>query len=217
MIWNILFTILPYISFLLFILGLVYAFKTPYNITSRSTSFFGITTSFWGSVLWHYGIIFVLIGHILGVIIPGFIMNLTSNINWLYIIESSAFGLGFTALIGLSILLYRRLFNVYVKTNTNFFDYAIVILLLFQIITGLYISVEYRWGINWYASSISSYFWSVIVFSPKSEIMSDFQLLIKLHAVNMFILISILPYTKLIHIVTAPIKYLFRKANIVEH
>lgn len=217
MIWNLLFTILPYIAFLSFILGLIFSFKTPYNITSKSTSIFDIKVSFWGSVLWHYGIIAVLVGHVLGIIISGYIMDFTSDINRLYIIESIAFGFGVTALIGLSILLYRRMFNQYVQKNTGILDYIIIILLLFQIITGLYISAFYKWGINWYASNVSNYFWSLITFSPKSEIMSDFQLIIKLHAINMFILISILPYTKLIHIVTAPVKYLLRRSNIIEH
>jgi nitrate reductase gamma subunit len=211
MILSFLFEIFPYITLSVFVLGTaaVLVFD-KYRVTARSGGFLENKKLFWGSVPWHYGIIVILTGHFLGVLVPSAVLSATSDFKMLVALESFAFSAGLLCAFGLTVLLLRKLSDRYALSTAVFSDWLIIILLLFQVITGLYISVFHKWGINWYASNGSAYVISVLKFSPDGGLMTALPLAVKLHVLNMFLMLAVLPFTRLMHIFAVPLKYPFR-------
>ncbi|HYQ48143.1 MAG TPA: respiratory nitrate reductase subunit gamma, partial [Thermodesulfovibrionales bacterium] len=65
-----------------------------------------------------------------------------------------------------------------------------------------------RWGYQWYHYTAVPYLYSLLTFHPQIEYVSDFPLLFKLHVAGAFLIIGILPFTKLVHLLYLPVGYL---------
>jgi len=206
---NFIFIIMPYTALSLII------FVTPYRFfTNRltwsaySTQFLERKVLFWGINPWHYGIIPVLAAHFLGVVFPGPIKALLGNQTHLVIIESIGLALGIFAVFGCLTLLLRRANSPMLKQVTFAADWALLFLLAAQALSGVYISTAMRWGSQWYMHTAVPYFWSLAVFNPQLEYMADFPLILKLHAAGAFLIVGVLPFTKLVHLLYVPWRFL---------
>src|SRR3972149_5339690 len=115
-----------------------------YTWSTQSSEFLENRALFFGSFPWHYGIIFVLLIHIVGLIVPQGILAWNSVPIRLYILEISGLAFGFLALFGLLALIYRRLTNSRVKALTSSWDVLLLIVLLIQVVTGLGNAILYR-------------------------------------------------------------------------
>jgi nitrate reductase gamma subunit len=89
-------------------------------------------------------------------------------------------------------------------------DYLILTLLLIQILSGMWIAVFERWGSNWFAGVMSPYLWSLFKLNPEIGAVSAMPFAIKLHVVGAFIIFLVFPFTRLVHLLVAPLHYLFR-------
>ena len=66
-----LWVILPYLALSIFVLGHLYRYGfSQYTWTARSSEFLEKRQLRWASQLFHYGIIFVFLGHVLGLLVP---------------------------------------------------------------------------------------------------------------------------------------------------
>jgi nitrate reductase gamma subunit len=204
-----LFVVLPYAALAMVL------FVTPYRyFTNRltwsaySTQFLEGKTLYWGSNAWHYGIIPVVAAHLPGILAPGAMKAVLANRQALILLESVGLGLGLFALFGCVVLVVRRAKTPMLKPVTSVGDWVLLLLLAFQAATGVYTGLFMRWGSQWYLYTAVPYLHSLLVFNPQVEYMADFPLVFKLHAVGAFLIVGLLPFTKLVHILYLPVAFL---------
>ncbi len=216
MINFVLFGILPYVALAIAIVGLVWRYKTnQFSYSSVSSQFLENRQLFWGSVPWHYGIIIILLGHLIGVLFPSGIMAFNGVPVRLYILEGTGLALGLLALVGLLVLLFRRGSNPRIRAVTSSMDLVLLLLLLVTIVTGIGTAIFYRWGSGWYVQTATPYLRSLFTFSLKIEYMASLPLLVKIHAVNAFVILAVFPFTRLVHMLSVPVAYLWRPYQLV--
>lgn len=206
---SFIFIVMPYATLALLI------FVTPYRFCSNrltwsaySTQFLEQKSLFWGINPWHYGILPVLAAHFLGVVFPGPMKALLGNQNNLIIVESIGLALGIFALFGCVILLLRRVNTPLLKRVTFASDWVLLYLLAAQALSGVYVATFMRWGSQWYLHTAVPYLWSLVTFNPQIEYMADFPLVFKLHAAGAFLIVGLLPFTKLVHLLYVPVRFL---------
>jgi nitrate reductase gamma subunit len=204
-----LFVVLPYVALALFL------FVTPYRYFSNrltwsaySTQFLEQKALYWGSNPWHYGIIPVVLAHFMGVIAPGPMRTILANQQALILLESVGLGLGLFALFGCLVLMVRRAQTPLLKPVTSAADWVLLFLLTLQAATGVYMGLFMRWGSQWYLHTAVPYLHSLLVFNPQIEFVADFPLVFKLHTAGAFLIIALLPFTKLVHLLFLPIGFL---------
>jgi nitrate reductase gamma subunit len=206
---SLIFIALPYAALALVL------FVTPYRFASNrltwsaySTQFLERKFLFWGINPWHYGVIPILAAHILGFAFPGPIRALLGSQENLLMVESFGLGLGLFALLGTVMLLLRRVNSGMLKQVTFGSDWLILYLLAFQAGTGIYIGYFMRWGSQWYLDTAVPYLWSIVSFNPQLGYVADLPLVFKLHAACAFLIVAVLPFTKLVHMLYLPVDFL---------
>jgi nitrate reductase gamma subunit len=206
---NFIFVALPYLAIALVLLVTPYRFfSNRLTWSAYSTQFLERKFLFWGINPWHYGIIPVLAAHILGFFFPGPIKAFLGNNQTLVAVESFGLGLGIFSLVGCLLLILRRCNSPKLKRVTFASDWLILYLLAFQAGTGIYIGYFLRWGSSWYLHTAVPYLWSIVSFNPQLEYVADFPLVFKLHAASAFLIVALLPFTKLVHLLYLPIDFL---------
>jgi nitrate reductase gamma subunit len=65
-----------------------------------------------------------------------------------------------------------------------------------------------RWGSQWYLHTAVPYLYSLLVFNPQVEYVSDVPMVFKLHSAGAFLILALLPFTKLVHLLYLPIDFL---------
>ncbi|WP_298267215.1 respiratory nitrate reductase subunit gamma [Geobacter sp.] len=206
---NLIFIVLPYAALALVLIVTPYRWYTNrLTWSAYSTQFLERKTLYWGINPWHYGIILILLAHLAGIIAPGVMKRLLGHMDALIFLESVGLGLGFLALFGSIILLLRRVNSPMLKRVTFAGDWVLLFLLIAQTATGIYISLFMRWGSQWYLHTVVPYFYSLLTFKPQLEYMADFPLIFKLHAAGAFLIVALLPFTKLVHMLYQPITFL---------
>jgi nitrate reductase gamma subunit len=210
------FVVCPYMAMLIFFLGTIMRYrKAPYTYSSLSSQFLENQRHFWGLVPFHYGIVAVLIGHIVAFLMPRQILEWDSRPLRLYILEISALIFGLLTVVGLIGAVMRRLTVSKVRVVTNGFDWVVLALLLVQTLSGVYVAVFHPWGSAWFAAAVSPYLWSLVHFNPDLGYMAMMPLGVKLHIVLAYAIIGIAPFTRLVHILVAPNPYLWRRPQVV--
>lgn len=213
---TILFGILPYVVVAVELVASLWRyFSNSYKFSSLSSEFLESNQLFWGSVPWHYGIMVVLLGHVVAFLFPREILLFNSVSVRLLILEVTALIFGIMALFGLIMLIFRRLTNLRIRAVTTKMDIVVLIMLLIQVASGVGTALFYRWGSSWYAAVLVPYLRSVFTLSPNLELVSGLPWLVKIHVVNAFLLIGILPFTRLVHFLILPIGYLWRPYQLV--
>ncbi len=216
MLESFLFGVFPYIAVAIMIVGLIWRYLTnQFSYSSVSSQFLENRQLFWGSVPWHYGIILVLLGHLVGVLFPKNVTGFAGVPVRLYILEGTALGLSIMLLVGLVVLIFRRGATDNVRNVTSPMDVALLVVLLFQVVTGILTAIFYRWGSAWFVQTATPYFISLFTLSPKVEYMMALPLLSKLHAINAFVLVGMFPFTRLVHMLSVPFAYLWRPYQVV--
>jgi nitrate reductase gamma subunit len=206
---SLIFLALPYAALALLIFVVPYRYLTNrLTWTTFSSQFLERKTLYWGAMAWHFGIIIVLLAHLTGFLVPRVVEALLANQTFFLALENVSLGLGLLALFGSIVLLFRRGTAERLKPVTGIADWAILIILAIQAATGLYISIYVRWGYQWYHYTAVPYLYSLLTFRPQIEYVSDFPLFFKLHVAGAFIIIGLLPFTKLVHLLYLPVGFL---------
>jgi nitrate reductase gamma subunit len=115
----------------------------------------------------------------------------------------------------LVILLWRRLSDARVRAVTSPMDIIVLVVLLISVVTGLSASGYYRFGHFWFTGAFTPYLRSIFTLQPKPELVANLPLLMKIHAFNFFVFLTIFPFSRLVHIITVPLDYLIRPWQIV--
>lgn len=212
----VLFVAFPYAATVVAVLvGLYRYFGDRFSYSSFSSQFLENRRLFWGSVPWHYSIVIILLAHILAGLFPGAWAALIGDATRLYILEVTGLALGLTALVGLTLLIVRRLSNPRVFRVTSAMDWVLLVDLLIQVALGFWVALVYRWGSDWYLHTAVPWLASLVTFSPQVQYVTALPLVVKLHMLNAFLIIALFPFTRLVHLVTFPVTYLWRPYQVV--
>ena len=213
---TLLFAALPYAVMVVFFLGTIQRYRAQsFSYSSLSSQFLENRQHFWALVPFHYGILMVLAGHVVAFLVPRQVLLWNSRPLRLYILEAGGLVFGITTLVSLGAIIYRRLTVPKVKVVTSAADWVVYILLLFQVVTGVYIAVFRPWGSSWFAASAAPYLWSLIKLNPQIGYLVAMPLSVKLHVVNAFLVIGFFPFSRLVHILVVPNMYLWRRPQVV--
>lgn len=206
-----LFVAFPYVAMLVFVIGLTLRYKNRgFTVTSLSSQFLEGRELFWGVVPFHVGLLVIFTGHLTAFLVPSAILAWNGEPVRLIILEVSAFGFGLSVLVGLIALMVRRITNRRIRAVTTPMDVAIELLLLAQIILGCWVAIGFRWGSSWFAADLSPYLLSLFTLSPETEAVYALPWVIKLHIVGAFLILFMVPFSRLAHIFVAPLHYLVR-------
>lgn len=206
-----LFAILPYIAVTIAIVGTIWRYvSNRFSFSTISSQFLEGRRLFWGSVPWHWGIITVLLGHLFVVFFPMAVKGFISAPVRLYLLQGTGFALGTLLLFGLILLLWRRATEPRVRAVTSRIDVVLLVLLLLQAVSGLIIAIFFRWGTSWSLGTAVPWIGSLASLSPKVEYVADLPVLVKIHAVNAMLLIGIFPFSRLVHVLSIPLAYMWR-------
>lgn len=211
-----LFAALPYVAiFVCIAVGLWRYLAMPFTYSSLSSQFLENRQQFWGAVPFHYGIITIIMGHLVGFLIPRQVLLWNARPLRLYVLEISALVFGLLALLGLLMLISRRATIVRIRKFTSIADWLVYALLTVQVVSGLYIALFHPWGTSWFASVMVPYLWSIFKLTPDIAQISAMPLAIKIHLVNASLFVALMPFSRLVHIFVAPLWYPFRKPQVV--
>ncbi|MUV36737.1 Respiratory nitrate reductase 1 gamma chain [Lentibacillus sp. JNUCC-1] len=204
--------IFPYITGLIMIVGLLYRFAyRQLSWAAPSTEFFEKKWLRLGSPLFHYGILMAVIGHAMGIIIPiGFYNALGISAHMYHLGAIIGGGIaGLMVVVGLVILLIRKIKIDPVRVHTSFADFFSVIALLFVAGTGTYMTIIYNTTVvsYEYRDTIGPWFRSLFMFQPKYELMTAIPFIFKVHVISAFGLFASIPFTHLVHFYALPVKY----------
>ncbi|MCB0396485.1 MAG: respiratory nitrate reductase subunit gamma [Flavobacteriales bacterium] len=216
MLSYILFSVFPYLSLVIFLIGSVYRYRARgYQVSSLSSEFLERKRLFWGSQPFHWGILFLFFGHLIAFLFPRSVMAWNGEPVRLLILEVTAFAFGLSALTGLVLLIRRRLSSDRVLVVTNKMDMLVYVTLLTQIISGLGIAYFSRWGSSWFAAVLTPYLRSVFAFNPDIAAVSAMPWVVQIHIFSAFFMIAIIPFTRFVHFLVAPVDYIWRGYQLV--
>jgi nitrate reductase gamma subunit len=216
MVDAVLFGAFPYVAVILAVIVGVYRYATDrFSYSSFSSQFLENRALFWGSVPWHYGIIIVVLAHIFALLVPGVWAALIAEPTRLYILEVIGLALALSALVGLALLIVRRLTSSRIKSVTSTMDWVLLATLLAQVALGFWVALFYRWGSDWYLHTAVPWLVSLAQLDPQTQFVTSLPWVVKLHMLGGFLLIGMFPFTRLVHVVTVPVTYLWRPYQVV--
>src|SRR5699024_3732287 len=204
--------IFPYITVVIMIVGLLYRYAfRQISWAAPSTEFFEKKWLRIGSPLFHWGIVLAVIGHLMGMVVPKGFYHALGITDHLYHI-GAIFGGGLAGLmvvVGLIILLIRKIIIDPVRIHARFSDFFAVIALLVVAGIGTYMTIIYNTTVisYEYRTTIGPWFRSLFILKPKYELMSSVPFIFKAHVVSAFALFATIPFTHLVHFYSIPVNY----------
>jgi len=211
-----LWVIFPYAMLLSFVFGTIIRFTWfRAGITAVSSEMLEKRKLMVGSLLFHVGIILAFFGHILGILIPKTWTDFFGISNEMYHIFGSLMmgpGAGLLALAGMTILPYRRFTNARVFITSSWSDLMVNVALLITIILGLAstLSGPFFPGFD-YRETLSVWARSLFYLQPHWQLMATVPVVYKIHVICGFLIFGFFPYTRLVHAMTLPWQYIFRR------
>lgn len=210
------FIVLPYVALFSVIFGSFYRYcYHGFQVSSLSSQFLENNRLFFGSRPFHWGIIALFFGHLIGFLFPRSVLAWNDVPIRLYILEVSAFAFGLLSITGLVILTIRRIQVKRLYVVTTKMDIFVYFILFLQIITGLYVAYFFRWGSSWFAMVLTPYLRSIFTFSPDINAVIALPVMVKIHIVSAFILIGMIPFTRFMHFLVYPFTYFWRRPQLV--
>jgi nitrate reductase gamma subunit len=213
---HILFGWYPYLCLTVFLVGSWLRFdREQYTWRSGSSQLLRRRQLSWGSNLFHVGILVIFMGHFVGLLTPIWIFDMLGVSHgakqWLAIIAGGVAGV--MCFVGITLLVHRRLFDARIRRTSSFGDIAILLLLYAQLILGLStipLSLGHLDGhemvkfMNWAQG--------ILMLKPGvSTLVADVHVIFKLHLLLGMTLFLVFPFTRLVHIWSAPVWYLGRR------
>ncbi len=213
-----LWVILPYLAIATFVVGTVWRYRADQlRWTTRSTQ---LLESRWlklGSPLFHFGLLAVIGGHVIGILVPKSWTDALGISEDTYRIFSAVAGTlaGITMLLGLALLIVRRATDRRVRVTTATMDVGVLALLAFMVATGMWnTSIHNLIGGGYdYRETVSPWFRDLFLLAPDPSPMTapGIPLSYQLHAIGGWLLILIWPFTRLVHAWSVPVTYLMRR------
>jgi nitrate reductase gamma subunit len=209
------FGLFPYFMLTVLVFGSIIRFdRDPYSWRSKSSQLLRKKHLAAASNLFHVGILVVLAGHAVGLLTPLWVFEALGISHGFKQAMAMAVGgiFGAVCLVGLLMLLYRRLFDARIRATSSWRDIIILVLLLAQLLLGLAtipLSAQHLDGgemvkfMNWVQH--------IVTFRPgAAEFVRDVSPVFKAHLILGQLIFLIFPFTRLVHAWSAPWGYIFR-------
>ena len=211
------FGIYPYIAIAVMVLGCIIRYdREPYTWRSQSSQLLRRRMLIMGSTLFHAGILIVFLGHFFGLLTP------LAFLDWLGVghsfkqVASMVVGgiAGLVSLLGGIMLLYRRLSDPRIRKTSSTGDIAILALLNLQLVIGLstiLASMEHldlsdrKWSSSWLGRRGST-LWTWL---PPTTLWTSTGVY-KLHLFLGLTIFLVFPFTRLVHMLSAPVRFIWR-------
>jgi nitrate reductase gamma subunit len=196
-----------------FVVGHVWRYRyDKFGWTTRSSQLYENRLLRIGSPMFHFGILFVFLGHVMGLGVPE---SWTSAVglseHWYHVLAISIGAVaGFSTIVGMAILIYRRrtvgpVFSA--TTRMDKFMYAVLasVILLGLVNTAGQVFADYN-----YREGVSVWFRGIWRGALYPQLMEEAPLSFQIHGVLAMFLFALWPFTRLVHVFSAPLGYLTR-------
>jgi nitrate reductase gamma subunit len=217
---NFAFNVYPYVCLSVFLMGSLARFdRDQYTWKSDSSQLLRTGTLRWGSNLFHIGILFLFFGHFVGLLTPHWLYEaLISPQHKQLVAVYSGGTAGVICFIGLSLLLYRRLFDPRIRLTSHRTDIAILLILWVQLVIGLItlpFSLSHSDGSVMLA--LSDWAQRVVTLRPDAAGLVALDWPYKLHLVLGMTIFLLFPFSRLVHVWSgfATVAFLFRPHQVV--
>ncbi len=213
------FGIYPYLCLAVFLIGSLVRFdREQYSWRSGSSQLLRRSQLRWGSNLFHIGILLLFLGHLAGLLTPHEVYTLFVSVEQKQLLAMIAGGVfGTLCFIGLTLLIHRRLTDPRIRATSSRMDIFVVLLIWVQLVLGLY---------SIYASShhldgsvmliLAEYCQRLVTFRGlEVDVLAGLPWVYKAHLVLGFTIFLVFPFSRLVHIWSAPVFYAFRPYQIV--
>ena len=212
---------IPYAAIATFVVGHVLRYRRDqYRWGARSSQ---LLESRWlriGSVVFHYGALGAIGGHVVGILVPHGVTDTLGVSESAYHLMAAVGGLaaGAAATLGFLILVVRRLRFPRVRVVTSRMDVLTFALLAFGIVTGM---IATLWGTLGeevrYRETVAPWFRGLVTLDPKPELMQrqdDLPFIFQLHVTGLWLLFAAWPFSRLVHAWSIPVDW-FRRSPIL--
>ncbi|MBB4123546.1 respiratory nitrate reductase subunit gamma [Martelella radicis] len=212
---TLVFGIYPYIALTVLILGSVIRYdREPYSWRSGSSQLLRRKQLIWGSVLFHVGVLFIFAGHVVGLLTPIWVfdtLGVSHGAKQLLAVVAGGIA-GVFGIVGASLLVHRRLFDARVRAASTFSDTMIIILLWLQLLLGLCtipVSLHHLDG----HEMVKFMSWAQGIFTfnfAASSYVADAAWIFKAHIFLGLTILLVFPFTRLVHMLSVPVRYIWR-------
>lgn len=183
--------------------------------TSRSSQLYESRLLQIGSPMFHFGSLVVIFGHIVGLMVPASWTRALGMSDHVYHLQAVALGApaGVATLIGLGLLIYRRMTVTAVAKSTTRSDKLMYAVLVCALVAGMVCTVlsttDYD-AAHDYRDTVSIWFRSIFDLHPRGDLMKLAPMHFQIHVTIALVLFALWPFTRLVHAFSAPIGYVFR-------
>jgi nitrate reductase gamma subunit len=205
----------PYVCLAVMVLGSVLRFdREQYTWRSGSSQLLRRKQLAWGSNLFHLGILFLFMGHSVGLLTPHAVYSqfITAELKQMVAIVAGSIA-GVVCFTGLTLLMHRRFFDARIRRTSTFGDNAVLIILWVQLTLGL-ATVPFSLG-HGDASvmlRLSSWAQGILTFQPGSaDYVKGLDWPYQAHLILGLTIFLLFPFTRLVHMLSAPIWFLGRR------
>ena len=209
--------VLPYLAVVVFVLGHIWRYRRDQlGWTSRSTQLLEGRALRVGSLLFHFGALAVIGGHVLGILVPASATAAIGIDEHAYHLISAVAGTiaGGSAVVGLLVLIVRRGVFARIRRRTSAVDLAVYALLALVIGLGMAETLFHNLlasgnGYN-YRSSVSIWYRGLFALEDHAALMAHAPLVYRLHVLAAWAIIALWPFSRLVHAWSIPLQYLGR-------
>jgi nitrate reductase gamma subunit len=206
----------PYVALAVLVIGSIVRFdREQYTWRTGSSQLLRRRQLVLGSTLFHIGILIVFVGHLFGLLTPIAVweaLGVSHSAKQMLAIVAGGVA-GVVCLAGGLLLLHRRLFDPRIRATSSFGDIAVLALLLVQLCLGLAtipISLEHRSGEE--MMKFMAWAQGIFTFRPGvADFVADAHWIFKAHLVVGLTILLVFPFTRLVHMLSAPVWYLNRR------
>ncbi len=219
---NIIFGIYPYVALTTFLIGSLIRFdREQYSWKADSSQLFEKEQLRKGSILFHIGVLALFFGHLAGLVTPHAVflgMGISDMAHqYIAIILGAVFGS--LCMMGGVILWRRRMFNTRVRANSRFMDIFILDWILVTLAVGLItIPVSLYHALSGDASTmvaLADWVQSILILNPDHSLLNQVGFIYKLHLFLGMSVFFLFPFSRLVHVWSAPLGYMFRPYQLV--
>ncbi|MCK2042700.1 MULTISPECIES: respiratory nitrate reductase subunit gamma [Chromohalobacter] len=216
---ELLFGLYPYVAGTIFLAGSLLRFDHgQYTWKTGSSQMLSKRQMRLASNLFHIGILVIFFGHLVGLLTPHWVYAPFISAGSKQIIAIIVGGIaGLMCLTGGAMLLHRRLTNPRVRATSSRADIVILALLVAQVSLGLLTIIPAMGHLDGGAMlELAEWAQSIVFFKGgAAEHLAEIGLVYKLHILLGLTIVLVFPFTRLVHVWSAPLGYIGRRYQIV--